>query len=116
VQYIPGGHDRGSSGLQSPLYGRHSHPDSEEHAQYVPSGHEYGIAGSHPETPPVHRHPPAVHSHHSPGGHEYGSPIVHASTGWHEQTSPSQKQDWPAGQAAASNGSQPVIRTHEQYP
>lgn len=93
VQYIPGGHDRGSSGLQKPAYGRHSQPDSEEHAQYVPSGQEYGTVGSHPDTPLVHRHPPAVHSHHSPGGHEYGSPIVQASTGWHEHTSPSQKQD-----------------------
>ena len=116
TQLSPSGHDHGSEGSHQPgIHGTHSQPAA-EHSQYDPSGQEYGIDGSQPGMPAVHRQPSAVHSHHSPAGHEYGSPIVQSSTVWHEQTSPSQKQAWPAGQAAASNGSQPVTATQLQDP
>jgi hypothetical protein len=66
--------------------------------------------------PAVHRHPDAVHSHHSPAGHEYGSPTVQSSIAWHEQVSPSQKHARPAGHAAGSSGSQPLTGMQLQYP
>ena len=82
----------------------------------LPSGHEEGSYGSHVGVPPVHRHPSAVHSHHSSGGHEYGSPTRQSSVGWHVQTSPSQKHASPEPQAPGSRGSQPAVGTHEQLP